>query len=653
MAPIDNPSSTTARTSPREPQIPASRASNPGSICCGQRPWWNSYRDVLLSFETLATLTGLIFLTAGWITAGLGGSASRWCYLAAAGVAGFPILKGCVVSLRERRISVEVLVALAILASVSIGEFHAGAVVAVMLLGGGILEQITIARARRSMTSLLANLPETVLVRRGQTEIELPVSQLLLGDRVIARPGERLAVDGVVIGGLSAVDESPITGESIPVDKSPGDKVFAGGINQSGMLEVEAQKVGPDTTLGRIQRLVQEAQKSQAPVQRIADRAAQWYVPAALVLAAVVWVLTGNLVRGITVLIVFCPCALVLATPTAIVASIGHAARRLILVKGGEFVETVGQTHIMGLDKTRTLTVGKPTLTELVPLDSLSTQELLRLAASAERFSEHPLSLAVRRAAEREQIPLLEPSGFRSLAGCGVEACVDGKRIRVGRPDWLQQESLALAAKGQQRAVELEAAGHTVLAVSADDKIVGLLAVRDVLRPEAREAVMRLKAQHIRPVMLTGDNPRAAHTMASEAGIDEVHAALLPADKLRLVREWQGQGKRVAFIGDGINDAPALAAADIGIAMGAAGTDVALETADLAFLSDDLTKLPEIVALSRRTLSVIRQNIAFSVVLNLVSVVAAGLGWISPIGGAILHEGGAMVVILNAVRLLR
>jgi Cd2+/Zn2+-exporting ATPase len=608
---------------------------------------------VLLSTETLAAIAGFVLLATGWVMAGAGVALSRWCYLAAAVVAGLPILRSCAESLRERRISVEVLVALAILTSLLIREFHAAAVVAVMLLGGGVLEQITVARARRSLAALLVNMPETALVRRGETEVEVPVSELRVGDRVISRPGERLVVDGSVVGGDSAVDESPITGESLPLDKSAGDTVFAGSINQSGMLEVEARKVGDDTTLARILRLVEEAQASQAPIQRIADKAAQWYVPAALATGAAIWALTGDITRGITVLIVFCPCALVLATPTAIIASIGHAARRVILVKGGEFAEAVGQIQIVGFDKTGTLTVGRPAVTEVVPLDSLNAAGLLRLAASAERFSEHPLGLAIRRAAEERQIALSEPAGFRATAGCGVEAQVDGQRLLVGRAAWLEKHSVPLAPEGQRRAAELEASGHTVLVVAVNQKVEGLIAVRDVLRAEAKGAIARLKTQGIRVAMLTGDNERVAKAIAAEAGIDEVHASLLPEDKLRLVREWQGQGKRVAFIGDGINDAPALAAADIGIAMGAAGTDLALETSDIAFLSDDLAKMPEVVALSRRTMKVIRQNIAFSVFLNVASVVAAGLAWISPIGGAVIHEGGAMAVILNAVRLLR
>lgn len=286
-------------------------------------------------------------------------------------------------------------------------------------------------------------------------------------------------------------------------------------------------------------------------------------------------------------------------------------------------------------------------------MDSLVPKELLRLAASAERFSEHPLGVAIYRAAEAQQLELFDVSGFRSVTGCGVEVQVNGDRVLVGRAAWIAQRSVVLPPTAERRAAALEANGHTVLVVARNEDAVGLVGLRDVLRPEAREGLARLKQQNLRLAMLTGDNPRVAETIAAEAGIDEVHAGLLPEDKLRQVRAWQAEGQRVAFVGDGINDAPALAAADIGIAMGAAGTDVALETSDIAFLSDDLTKMPEVVELSRRTLRVIRQNIAFSVGLNIFSVVAAGLAWISPIGGAVIHEAGALAVIINAMRLLR
>ncbi|GBC97688.1 putative cadmium-transporting ATPase [bacterium HR17] len=620
--------------------------------CC-PTDWRTDVRAVWRSREARAALTGALFLVAGWVLAAIKSPLSQWCYFAAALIAGIPIARECVESLRERQISMEVLVTLAVAASLVIGEFHAGAVVAVLLLGGSVLEQLTAARARSALTALLQLVPQTALVRRGGTEREVPISEVQWGDHVLVRVGERIPVDGVVVAGESAVDESPLTGESVPVDKTVGDQVFAGSINLTGVLEVDAQRVGSETTLGRIARLVQEAQASQAPIQRLADRYARWYVPTALALAAIVWAITDDIVRGITVLIVFCPCALVLATPTAVAAAIAHAARRAVLVKGGEFLEAVGQVRLIALDKTGTLTVGKPQVTEIVPLDALSTDALLQLAAGAERLSEHPLGQAICRAASERRLVLPEPDEFRPFAGRGVAAQLNGMRVCIGRLAWLREQGTQVPDTVLQRIAELEAHGRTVLPVAVNNRIVGLIALRDTLRPSAKNAVAALKAMGVKVVMVTGDNERVAKVIAAEAGIDEVHANLLPEDKLRLVREWQQRGLTVAFVGDGVNDAPALAAADIGIAMGAAGTDVAMETADIAILSDDLHKLPELLRLSRRTLRVVWQNIAFSVAVNLGAVIAAWAKWIDPVWGAFIHESSAMAVILNAMRLLK
>jgi Cd2+/Zn2+-exporting ATPase len=615
--------------------------------------WRKGWLAVLQTPQAFAALVGVALLLAGWVLA-LGQSEfSRWCYLAAALIAGLPIFAECVENLRQRQISMEVLVALAITASLLIGEYHAGAVVAVLLLAGSVLEQLTVAKAQSALTSLLGMMPETALVRKDGEDREVPIGQVQIGDRIVVRLGERVPVDGVIVAGESALDESAITGESMPVDKSVGDKVFAGSINLTGVLEVDAQKVGSETTLGRIARLVAEAQASQAPIQRLADRYARWYVPASLLLALLVWALTGDVVRGITVLIVFCPCALVLATPTAVAAAIAHAARKAVLVKGGEFMEAVGQVNLVALDKTGTLTVGKPKVTEVIPLDTLSPDELLRLAAGAERFSEHPLGQAIRQAAEERQLPLPEPTAFRPIPGRGVEAQLNGQRVLIGRLHWLSEQGIAISDLARRRITELEGQGQTVLPIAVNDRIIGLIALRDTLRPEVKDAIATLKALGVKVAMVTGDNERVAHAIAAEASIDEVHANLLPEDKLRLVRQWQSQGQKVAFVGDGVNDAPALAAADIGIAMGAAGTDVAIETADIAVMTDDLSKLPELLRLSRRTLRVIWQNIAFSVAVNIASVVAAGMKWIDPVWGAFIHEGSAMAVILNALRLLR
>lgn len=629
--------------------------------CCsecleGNRPrdaWRKEWFAALRTPETLAALAGAVLLVAGWLLAWAQSELSRWCYLVAALVAGLPIFSECVENLRERRISMEVLVTLAITASLLIGEYHAGAVVAVLMLAGSVLEQMTVARAKSALTTLLCMMPETALVRKDGEEREVPIGQLQIGDRIIVRVGERVPVDGVIMAGESTLDESAITGESMPVDKTVGDKVFAGSLNLTGVLEVRAQRVGDETTLGRIVRLVEEAQASQAPTQRLVDRYARWSVPASILLAFVVWALTGDLVRGITVLIVLCPCALVLATPTAVAAAITHSARRAILVKGGAFMEAVGQVNLIAADKTGTLTVGKPKVTEVITLDTLSPDELLRLAAGAERFSEHPLGQAVREAAAERQLPLPEPNAFHPVPGRGVEAQLDGQRVLVGRLPWLAEQGVLVTDFVYRRAAELASRGQTVLSVALNDRIVGLIALRDVLRPEAKTATAALKGLGVKVAMVTGDNERVANVIASEAGVDEVHANLLPEDKLRLVRRWQSQGQKVAFVGDGVNDAPALTAADIGIAMGASGTDVAIETADIAIMNDDLSKLPELLRLSRRTLRVIWQNIAFSVAITILAVVAAGLKWIDPVWGAFIHEGSALAVILNALRLLR
>lgn len=615
--------------------------------------WWHEYRDILGSSEMVATLLGAFFLSTGWMAEWKGVPWYRWCHFLAAAIAAMPILRTCLASLIQRRVSIEILVGLAIVTSIWAGEFQAGAVVAVMLLGGGILEQITVARARRHLTALRIHLPNTACVRRGNKEVAVPADALCSGECIIVRPGERIVADGVVIAGESVVDESPITGESLPQDKIAGSRVFAGSINQSGMLEVEAQKVGSQTTFARIIRLVEAAQASRAPIQRVADRVAQWYVPAALATAAVVWALTGNVTRGITVLIVFCPCALVLATPTAIVASLGKAARQVILIKGGQFLECVGRANLVAFDKTGTLTQGRHKVAKIGAMNSLSPSELLTLAASAESFSEHPLGLAICQAAHDQKLEVPQATGFRAVSGCGVEAQVASHHVAVGRASWLAKQSIKISPEVEKFSALMETEGHTVLMVARDACVVGWIALRDTLRPEAIATVARLKNQRLHVAMLTGDNPHVARAIAREANIDEVHAGLMPEEKLRLVRQWQSQGQRVVFVGDGINDAPALAGADIGIAMGDTGTDVALETSDIAFLSDDLMKMPEVVELSRRTLMIIRQNIAFSVALNILSVVAAGWGWISPISGAVIHESSALAVIINAIRLLR
>jgi heavy metal translocating P-type ATPase len=439
----------------------------------------------------------------------------------------------------------------------------------------------------------------------------------------------------------------------MPVDKGVGAAVFAGSLNRAGVIEVRAAKVGRDSTLGQIIRLVEEAQDSAAPIQRLADRYARYYVPAALLVAAAVYGWTHELVRAITILVVFCPCALVLATPAAVVAGIGNAARRVILIKGGVYLEQAGRVGMVAFDKTGTLTHGRPEVTDIISFNTLTPPEVLSLAAAAERFSEHPVGQAIVRRAQEEGLAPLEPEECHVRPGAGIEARVNGRSVLLGRMELLAERHIPLPPESHRLFEEFEQAGRTVLPVAVDQQAVGLLALRDTLRPEVPTALQRLRGAGVqRLALLTGDNHRVAEAVAREAGISEVYSGLFPEDKLALVRQWQAEGYRVAVVGDGVNDAPALVAADLGIAMGAAGTDVAVDASDITLLSSELHKIPEVVDLSRRALAVIHQNIGFSVVVNVLAVVLASLGWLNPAWGAAVHESSAMLVLLNSMRLL-
>ena len=631
--------------------------------------FFQTYRDVLWSVEGIATLAGTGILLGSWGALLLGFPAiERGLAVLAAVIAGLPIWWSTARGLWARDFTVDVLVSTAILAALVVGEYQAGAIVAVMLLGGGLLEQLTVARASQALVALLARVPTTATVVRGDAEVAVSVEEIRPGDLVRVRTGGMVPVDGVVIQGAAAVDQSSITGESIPVEKMLGHGVFAGSLNRAGTLDVRATQVGSGTTLGKIIRLVEEAQRNTAPVQRLANRYAQFYAPIAFALAGVVYFLTADVLRAITVLIVFCPCALVLATPTAVIAGIGNAARRTVLIKGGAQLEAAGRVNAVLFDKTGTLTRGAPVVTDVIASPSTSKvhgpgpayepgtgngdRELLCLAAAAEKFSEHPLGRAIVAEAAARGVDPPGPRESRIIPGVGVEALVDGRRIFVGRPGGTAGRASPLDTVGG-RIEALEAEGKTVLPVTIDGHLAGWIALRDAVRPGVAEVISALRQVGVSQILLlTGDNPRAAAAVAREVGVDAYRAGLLPEDKLAIVREMQGRGLRVAVVGDGVNDAPALAAADIGIAMGAAGTDVAIETADIALMSSDLARVPEVLALARRALRVIRENVLLSVAINFLAVVLAGVGIVTPVLGAIIHEASALLVVVNAVRII-
>ena len=573
-------------------------------------------------------------------------------YLAAALVGSAYIWWSTIQGIRARDFTADIPISVATIAAIAIGQYSAAAVVAVLLLIGGMLEEFVAARAGKALEALARLLPDRVTVRRDGRDRLVALADVIVGDVLLVRPGERIAVDGAVVTGIAAVNQAAITGESLPVEKAPGAEVFAGTLVEGGALEIRATKVGEETTLGQIRRMIADAQEQKAPIERLLDRWAKVYTPVALVLAGLLWWWSGDPLRGISMLIIFCPCVMVLATPTALVASIGNAALRGSLVKKGATIETLSRIDTVAFDKTGTLTTGRPQLVAVHPLDGLADGALLRLAAPAEKFSEHPLARAVVRAAEADGHALPDPEGFEALPGLGIRARADGHELLLGRTSRLAARGVAVSPAVETQATALAGSGRTVIPVAVDQRVAGLLVLEDALRPEAKATVARLHALGLRTVLISGDNRATAERIAGELGIREVHAEVLPDRKVAIVRELQAAGRKVAFVGDGVNDGPALATADVGIAMGLGGTDVAIETAEIALLSDDLATLPHLLGLSRQALRAIRQNLVFSLGVLGVAVGLTIPGILRPVTGALLHELSSIPVILNSARLI-
>ena len=577
----------------------------------GQR-FVGRYRDFLLAPGTMFTLVSLLLLIIATIVTPDGiinsAHAHTWLYLAAALVGSLYIWWSALQGIRERDFTADIPVSFATAAALIIGQYSAAAVVAVLLLLGGMLEEFVSARAGNALDELSKLLPDRVTVRRD--------------------------------------------GEDLVVEKQPGDLVFAGTLNELGALEVRTTKVGEETTLGQIRRMVAEAQEQKAPIERILNRYARFYTPCALILGALVWWWSGDILRAITILIVFCPCVMVLATPTALVASIGNAALRGSLVKKGATIEAMAKVTAVAFDKTGTLTFGQPRLTAIQSLGQMSEIELLRLAAIAEKLSEHPLGRAVVQTALAREVAVPDPQEFTVLPGLGVRARIDDGEVVIGRPRLLSEQGIPVELEVEARANTLAAVGRTVILVARCGQVVGMLVLEDTLRPEASKVITRLKKLGIRTVLVTGDNSVTAQRIAGELGISEVHAEVLPAQKVEIVKQLQAQGFNVAFVGDGVNDGPALATANVGVAMGLGGTDVAIETAEIALLSDDLTKLPHLLSLSRQAMRAIKQNLIFSLGVLAVAVGLAIPGILLPVTGALLHELSSIPVIANSARLI-
>jgi heavy metal translocating P-type ATPase len=571
-------------------------------------------------------------------------------------LAAYPICLRAIKALFAKRLDADVLVVIAVIAASSVGEFVAAGEVAFIMLLGAQLEEYTVRRARRSLGSLLSLVPPTARVRRDGKETEVTASELQVGDIVVVRAGERIPVDGVVQSGMASVNQAPVTGESMPVDRSEGDEVFVGTLAETGALIIEAKRVGEDTTLARIAQLVEQAQQREAPIQRTLDRTAGWLVPVMLTVSALVFIFTHDVARAITVLIVACPCALILATPTAIMAAISRAARVGVLIKGGQYLEATARLHTIVFDKTGTLTHGEPEVTHVSRFDEHSETELVAIAAIAEKMSAHPVARAIMRKAAALGLSTGDPSQFQAHHGRGVVAERNGQKLVVGQTGLMDDQSVVMSDAVQAHVDEHHDEGHTTIVVAHDGKVCGTICVADTVRAKADEAIRDLRGLGVeKVVMLTGDNKRVAMQIAGKLGLDEVQAEVLPEQKAEHIESLKRPGRLggVAMVGDGVNDAPALAVADVGIAMGVSGTDVAHEAADIALMADDLSKIAFAVGLSRRTLRIIKQGLLFALAYNVVMVSTAASGHLHMIGGAIAHQFSSVLVILNAMRLLR
>jgi len=553
----------------------------------------------------------------------------------------------------HRKITVNVFVAVALVATIAVGEFRPAAVIVFIMAVAGALETYTLDKTRRSIRNLLDLTPKTATIRRDEAELTIPVNEVQVGDTVVVRPGGRIPVDGIVVAGQSCVNQAPITGESMPVEKFKGSEVFGGTLNEAGRLEIKTAKVGRDTTLAKIVHLVEQAQGTKAPIQNLADRFTTWFLPTVLILAGLAFFASGDVKVAVSVLLVACPCAFAIATPTAVTAGISNMARRAVLIKGGIFLELAKKMDVLLVDKTGTFTFGKPKVVDVAAFDGLPEEEVLRLAAIAEKYSEHPLAKSVMACAKERGIEVPDPTEFNIEVGMGVTARLDGKEILVGKNKFLQDKGVCVAEYIEYAISEQTEQGRTAVLVANDMKPVGLIAIADEIRPETPRAIASFKAMGIKNIiMLTGDNHKVAKAVAKEIGVDDFKAELLPEQKLQFVENLQKQGNVVGMIGDGINDAPALALADVGIAMGAAGTDVAVETADVTLMNDDLSRVVNFMDMSRKVMLRIKLNIFFSIMYNIIGFILAGFGMLTPVLAVIFQEAGCITVVFSSTLLL-
>ncbi len=564
---------------------------------------------------------------------------------------GIPIVVEAIIGLITAfDIKADVLVSLALIASICIGEDFAAGEVAFIMQLGALLEDLTVAKARAGIEKLVHLTPQTARVISDGTEKIIPAEQVKIDDVIRVLPGETVPVDGIILSGETSVNQAVMTGESLPVDKSAGDEVSSGTVNQFGAFEMKATKVGEDSSIQRMIRLVQSADAGKAKIVGLADRWATWIVVIALTAAALTWMISGEIIRAVTILVVFCPCALVLATPTAIMAAIGNATKHGFLVRQGDALERLAKVTKITFDKTGTLTYGTPMVTAVQSVSDYSQDEIYSLTAAAEQMSEHPLGKAIVRCYGTKP-PIADE--FKMIPGEGVSAVINGRRVLAGNLKFISKNTAAGSVQPLETSAENYLnQGCTVIYVAIDEKPAGYLALSDTIREDGRQMVEALNQIGVQPVLLTGDHQNAAEAIAGQLGIREVHANCLPEDKLRQIDTYQKNGNSVCMIGDGINDAPALKKANVGIAMGGVGSDIAVEAADIALVDDEIKELPHLVSLSKRVMKTIKINLTFSMGLNFLAIILAITGLLGPVIGALVHNAGSVLVIINSALLL-
>ncbi len=570
---------------------------------------------------------------------------------------GVPIVcEAFIAIVTEFDVKADLLVSLALIAAVAIGELFAAGEVALIMQLGGLLEELTVARAQKGIQRLVELAPRRArIVEADGSEREIDADEVQQGQLVRVLPGETVAVDGVVAAGATSIDESAVTGEPMPVDKQPGSEVSAGTVNQFGSIDVRATRVGEDSSIRRMARLVQSADAGKAKIVRMADKWATWVVVGALASAVGVYLVTGEILRAVTVLVVFCPCSLVLATPTAIVAAIGNATKRGFLVKEGDALERLAQVKRVAFDKTGTITEGEPVVRDVLPCGkaAFSREELYALVASAELRSEHPLGKAVVRCVHEAGVNVPEPDAFEMRPGLGVVAKTAGRDVAVGNERLMAAVGVSAGELDGEALATLRSKGDTLAFVAVDGGAAGLVALTDTVRAESRETVAKLNALPVETVLITGDNEAAAGTVCAEVGIVRYEASCRPEDKLRYIEDSETQGSPCVMVGDGINDAPALKRSFVGIAVGGVGSDIAIEAADIAIVSGGIAGLPHLLALSRHTMRVIKANLTFAMTLNFVAIILAFVAVLDPVSGALVHNCGSVIVIVNSALLLR